>query len=117
MVPSCAPGANDEGKTCKICLKAQCCEEWRTCYGDTPTSACGSGATEEDPGQFDCIQFCYLDGLANATDLETLQEDCASECLNQCENGEADMGYVTDTTLAVVSCANEKCLDECFPSE
>ncbi len=116
-LPSCSPAANDEGQTCKICLKAQCCTEWKTCYGDTPTSACGWGKTEEAPGQFDCIQACYLDGLATATDLSELQQDCAGECLNQCEGLEADMDFITTITQDVMICANDKCLDECFPAE
>jgi hypothetical protein len=117
MLPSCAPAANDEGQTCKICLKAQCCTEWKTCYGDTPTSACGWGKTESADGQWDCIQNCYLDGLANATDLDKLQQDCADSCLNQCEGEEADMGFITSITLDLSICANDKCKDACFPAQ
>jgi len=117
MLPSCAPAANDEGQTCKICLKAQCCTEWKTCYGDTPTSACGWGKTESADGQWDCIENCYLDGLADATDLDKLQQDCADSCLNQCEGEEADMGFITSITLDLSICANDKCKDACFPAQ
>lgn len=114
---SCEPADGDEDQPCRACQKEQCCFEWRTCYGNNPTSACGWGATEEADGQFDCIQHCYLDGLAEATNLMDLQRDCADECVNQCADEEADMGLVTDITQDLVACSNEKCLDECFPAE
>jgi hypothetical protein len=115
--PSCAPTANDEGEPCTVCLKSKCCAEWQTCYGSKPTSACGWGVTEAADGQFDCIYNCYQAGLPNAVDLTQLQSDCADECLNQCEDGAEDMGFVTDITQDVLICANENCLDECFPAE
>lgn len=118
-LPSCDPSPNDEGQTCKICLKAQCCTEWKTCFGDTPTSACGWGATEEAAGQFDCIQNCYLDTPNAADDFMGTLEACQEECLNQCEDAPEDMGFITSITQDLLICATEadKCLDECFPAE
>jgi hypothetical protein len=115
-LPSCAPAANDEGQTCKVCLKARCCTEWQTCYGDTPTSACGWGATEEANGQFDCIQNCYLDGLEDAVDLGDLQAECEGMCLNQCEDDPVDMGFLTEITDDLMRCISTECKDECFPA-
>jgi hypothetical protein len=112
-LPSCAPSANDAGQTCKICLKASCCDAWQTCYGDSPTSACGWGTTEEAPGQFDCVQQCYESGAANATDFDALLDECQGECLNQCED--SDQGFVTDITNILLGCAQDSCADECFP--
>lgn len=114
-VPSCDPGDNDTGKPCKICLKAKCCETWQTCYGDTPTSACGWGTTEEAPGQFDCVQQCYAKGVAEAVDFDALLDDCQGMCLNQCEN--VDDGFITDITNSLLGCAQDNCADECFPVE
>jgi hypothetical protein len=112
-VPSCNPSSNDKDQTCKICLKASCCDTWQTCYGDTPTSACGWGVTENAPGQFDCIQQCYEKGAAEATDFDDLLDGCQSVCLNQCED--SDQGFVTDITNSLIICAQEECETECFP--
>jgi hypothetical protein len=113
VLPSTDPSANDAGQTCKICLKASCGDEWQTCYGDSPTSACGWGITEDAPGQFDCIQQCYEKGAAEATDFDALLEDCQSECLNQCED--SDQGFVTDITNSLIICALDACETACFP--
>lgn len=125
MVPSCAASAADENE-CLICLKAQCCEEWQTCYGDTPTSACGWGVTaaDEDLGQFDCVRACYSDdeindGIKSETEVF---EACAAACLNQCE----EEGLLNDDTNDLIACArngaddsptagNDDCNDVCFP--
>lgn len=114
-LPACTPSANDEGNTCKICLKAKCCSDWRTCYGDSPTTACGWGATEDDPGQFDCIQNCYLDTPNGGDNLEMTLGDCEAMCLNQCED--KDDGFALTDTQALLGCAQDECLDECFPVE
>ena len=111
--PSCSPKATDEGLTCKICLKSMCCTDWQTCYGDTPTTACGWGQTEDAPGQFDCIQKCFVDGAADATDADVLLGDCAAMCANQCDN--PDNGLIMDSTSSLVDCANTNCQDDCFP--
>lgn len=115
LVPSCDPKDNDEGQTCKICLKSKCCDAWQTCYGDSPTSACGWGTTEDALGQFDCVQQCYVKGAAAATDFDDLLDMCQGECLNQCEA--TDQGFVTDITNTLVGCAQDSCADECFPVE
>jgi hypothetical protein len=119
MLPVCDLKAEDEDAdhVCRKCLKTQCCTEWKTCYGDTPTSACGWGKTYEADGQFDCIQHCYLDGIADAADPDALVGDCSDKCLNQCEDGEADMGFPTTITNDLLGCAQDKCLDDCFPAQ
>ena len=116
MLPACDPNpARDDGKPCKICMKAKCCEEWQTCNGDTPTSACAYGATFDGLGQFDCIQDCYSKNDGGETDPSKLLESCASGCTNQCEA--ADNGNVLDATNELIACANDPatCQTECFP--
>ena len=113
MEPSCSPKPADDGLTCKICLKSKCCSDWQACYGDTPTTACGWGPTENAPGQFDCITKCFTDGAANAADPEALLGDCTAGCAQQCDN--ADNGLIMDSTNSLVDCANSMCPDECFP--
>lgn len=115
MLPSCDPSANDEGQTCKICLKSKCCEAWQTCYGDTPTTACGWGATEDAPGQFDCIQNCFLDTPNGSDDLEATLTTCEGKCLNQC--ADKDDGFALTDTQGLLECAQDKCLDACFPAQ
>jgi hypothetical protein len=114
-VPSCDPSPNDENQACKICLKANCCDAWQTCYGDTPTSACGWGVTEDAPGQFDCVQQCYEKGAADTTDFAALRDQCQGECLNQCED--SDQGFISDITNVLINCAQDKCETACFPVE
>lgn len=118
-VPACTLNADDDKpeQACRKCLKTQCCTEWKTCYGDTPTNACGWGETEDAPGQFDCTQNCYLDGIADAADPNALIDECSSKCLNQCEDAEADMGFPTTITNDLLGCAQDKCLDDCFPAQ
>jgi hypothetical protein len=114
-LPSCDPNPDrDTGQPCKICMKAQCCTDWQTCYGEMPTTACGYGATADAPGQFDCIQGCYMD-TPNASDdvLGTLQT-CESKCLNQCAEKDTD-GFALTDTEALMGCAQDHCLAECFP--
>ena len=114
-LPSCDPNpARDTGQPCKICMKAQCCTDWKTCYGEMPTTACGYGATADAPGQFDCIQGCYMD-TPNASDdvLGTLQT-CEGKCLNQCADKDTD-GFALTDTEALMGCAQDHCLAECFP--
>jgi len=115
MEPSCDPSANDAGKDCKICLKAKCCSDWQTCYGETPTTACGWGPTEADDGQFDCIQHCFADGAMAATNADDLLTECAGKCALQCDT--PDNGNITDATNALITCANDPatCQDACFP--
>jgi hypothetical protein len=114
MLPSCAPLSTDEtnGGPCKVCMKAKCCTEWQACFGDTPTTACGWGETEESPGQFDCIKTCYRDTPNGSDDLEMTLSDCADACLNQCESD----GLIMDDTNLLVGCAQTACQNECFPA-
>jgi len=121
-VPSCNAPAKPDDSKCKICLKANCCEEWQTCYGENPHTACGWGSTDvgddrdTDYGQWDCIQQCYVAGVEKGrTDFDALQEDCTGSCLQQCD-GVGD-GFILMTTQLIQTCANDKCLDECFPTE
>jgi hypothetical protein len=117
VVPSCAPAEGDDMNACKTCLKAQCCTEWKTCYGDEPHSACGFGVSKDDAGQFDCIQQCYLDtfdaGSADPdkNDTETVLGNCEGQCLNQCDG--VDDFYATPTQ-DLLNCATDSCLADCL---
>jgi len=104
-VPSCALTADDEHLSCRACLKSWCCQEWQTCYGTAPRSACGWGATEEASGQLDCILSCWHDHDQFAADAA-----CASLCLNQCQ-GEPGVNADTQAALA---CAQGHCGAECL---
>lgn len=112
-VPSCAHDAKDEdpANACRTCLKDNCCEAWKTCFGDSPTTACGSGPTEEADGQFECIRGCALDDMSG-DDTEDILNRCQDECLGQCSA--KDQGFILDDTNALVGCGNDKCLVECF---
>ncbi len=115
--PSCAHVAADDmdGHECAKCVKAKCCDEWGTCFGNTPTTACGYGATAAADGQFECIINCFADNKANETDADMLLSDCSAGCANQCDT--VDQGLPLDSTSALVECANkvDTCQAECFP--
>ncbi|HEX2872857.1 MAG TPA: hypothetical protein VHP33_16455 [Polyangiaceae bacterium] len=96
---------------CRKCLKSQCGEDWSTCYGEAPTSACGYGSTEDAPGQFECIRQCYLDDMSG-DDAETVLGACEGMCLDQCE--EKDGGFSTGPTTGLLGCGQDNCLVECF---
>jgi hypothetical protein len=114
-LPFCDPDAvRDKDQPCKICMKAECCDEWQTCYGDTPKTACGWGPTETAPGQFDCIQQCYLKTPNASDDVQGTLQDCESTCLLQCAEKDTD-GFALNDTQALLGCAQDKCLTECFP--
>lgn len=113
-LPSCAPDDKDATDACRKCLRASCCEEWKTCYGGEPRTACGWGADAADDyeGQFDCIRSCYLEKLETTNDSEDMiKYDCSFECLKQCD---AD-GLPLQATSDVLDCASASCNDECFP--
>ena len=115
--PSCDPDAvKDKDNPCQVCMKAKCCSAWKTCFGSEPTTACFHGPSEDaakDPGQFDCIRFCFDDGAAMATDANELLADCAGKCAQQCDA--PDNGAIMDSTNDLVACASTDCVDECFP--
>jgi len=115
--PSCAEAANGNGGACLKCLAAnsECCGLWQDCYREDPTSACGWGATEDDPGQFDCIVKCVVTNGASTTDNTANFEMCAKDCLNQCK--EKDGGLIRQDTNDLLDCANRHCIAECFPAE
>jgi hypothetical protein len=113
VTPSCSPADNDTGQTCKICLKAKCCEEWKTCFGSEPHTACGWGDKATDDGQFECVQHCFEDGAAAASDPDDLLAECTAGCINQCDT--VDNGVPLDSTNALIACANDSCATECFP--
>ena len=115
MVPSCDPDpVRDKDQPCKICLKAKACEAWQTCYGDTPTTACGWGATEEANGQFDCIQDCWVNTPNASDDPQGTLQDCEGKCLNQCADKDTD-GFALTDTQTLLGEAQDKCLAQCFP--
>ena len=101
--------AADDEFPCRKCLKVQCEEEWSTCYGEAPTSACGWGSTEAAPGQFECIRDCFVKDTSG-DDAETVLGTCEGMCLDQC----ADDAFATSDTQAMLDCSQEKCLAECF---
>jgi hypothetical protein len=119
MFPSCAASANDVGddKACKRCLKDECCEAWQICYGSEPHIACGWGPTDadDDLGQWDCLQNCFLDNDSGATDPDELLGTCSAACTNQCEAD--DGGNLLVATAELIKCANKPatCQAECFP--
>jgi hypothetical protein len=109
--PSCDLDAKDQDpdNACRTCLKTKCCSDWKTCFGDTPATACGSGPTAEADGQFECIRLCYLDDMSG-DDAETVLGACEGKCLGQCE----DEGFALTDTHALLGCGQENCLAECF---
>lgn len=113
-LPSCTPkdGDGNVATDCLACLKASCCDEWQTCYGSEPTSACGWGATPEANGQFDCIVACWETTNDGVTSPEVILADCDAMCLNQCSNED----FTNDDTGALVACGRESCNDQCFPA-
>jgi hypothetical protein len=104
--------AADDEFPCRKCLKMQCKEEWSTCYGEAPTSACGSGSTEDAKGQFECIRSCFTKDTSG-DDAETVLGNCEGMCLDQCE----DDGFATTDTQDLLGCGQDKCLAECFSPE
>lgn len=108
---------NDDDKkdvafACRACLKSNCCDSWQTCFGDTPTTACGSGPTEDADGQFECIRNCYLDDMSG-NDPEMVLGECEGKCLGQCKDKDTD-GFALTDTQDLLGCGQEKCLAECF---
>ena len=116
MLPSCDLNAGDDKDACRKCLKTSCCTEWQTCYGDTPTTACGWGVTAEADGQFDCIHNCYMDNIAASGDVEMVLGDCEGMCLNQCKDKDTD-GFALTDTQALLGCGQDSCLAACFPTQ
>lgn len=104
--------AADDDFPCRKCLKVQCKEEWSTCYGEAPTSACGWGSTEDALGQFECIRDCFVKDTTGE-DAETVLGTCEGKCLDQCE----DDGFATSDTQELLGCGQDKCLAECFSPE
>jgi hypothetical protein len=116
MFPSCAPAASDQGQDCKKCLKEECCNAWQVCYGSEPHIACGWGPNDADePGQWDCLQNCFVDNDSDATDPDELLATCSAACTNQCEAD--DGGNILVATSDLIACANDPatCQAECFP--
>lgn len=113
-IPSCSPDAKDmdPANACRTCLKKDCCDDWQKCFGDTPTTACGSGPTEESDGQFECIRGCYLDDMSGDAPAMVLGA-CESKCLGQCKDVDLD-GFMLTDTGALLGCGQDKCLAECF---
>lgn len=113
-LPSCALDAKDEDpdNACRTCLKTKCCDDWKTCFGDSPTTACGSGATEDADGQFECIRNCALDDTSG-DDIAMVLGKCEGECLGQCADKDDD-GFALTDTQSLLGCGQDECLAECF---
>ncbi len=115
--PSCAPATADDaaGRECLKCVKAKCCTEWKSCFGNTPTTACGFGDTADADGQFECVLNCFGENKANETDADKLLGDCTAGCTNQCDT--ADNGLPLQSTNDLIDCANTaaNCQADCFP--
>lgn len=109
-LPSCIAASDEAGDSCQSCLKASCCTEWQHCYGTSPQSKCGHGATPEEPGELDCLHQCYLSGLATSVDSTELLQACASTCAGACL-------FLAQSTNDLIDCAIDECLDECLPAQ
>jgi hypothetical protein len=109
VLPVC--DAADGDSDCIKCVKLQACDEYKTCFGEEPATACGRGMTEDSLGQFDCVVKCFDDGAAEALDADELLADCAAEC------DECNSGGLNDETTDIIAAANdpETCQIECFP--
>ena len=105
---------DDDNFPCRKCLKMGCEDAWATCYGDTPTSACGYGSTPDSLGQFECIRSCFVKDTS-ADDAETVLGKCEQQCLDQC--ADKDQGFATSDTQELLGCGQDHCLAECFTPE
>jgi hypothetical protein len=114
MLPSCELNADDMKAdfACRKCLKSKACDDWQTCFGDAPTTACGSGPTEDADGQFECIRGCALDDMSG-DDIAMVLGRCEGMCLLQCEAKDTD-GFALTDTQALLGTAQDECLTECF---
>jgi hypothetical protein len=108
--PSCDPVDGEDA--CIACIKAQACTEFKACFGEEPTSACGVGQTEGSDGQFLCISKCFAANEMGSLDEAELLGDCAVQC-NDCP------GEINDETNDLITVANDPgtCQEECFPFE
>lgn len=115
MFPSCAAKANDQN--CAKCLKDKCCEAWANCYGSEPHIACGWNLTaaDEDLGQWDCLQKCFVENKTGEATPDALLTTCSAACTNQCEAD--DGGNLLIATSDLIECANDAatCQEACFP--
>lgn len=114
MLPSCSESKPNEDP-CRECLRTKDCNEWKECYGDTPTTACGYGPEEGDGGQFGCILKCFFTNESGETMPDMLLDVCTEQCALQCDN--PDNGIIMDSTNALVGKAYADCKAECFPFE
>ena len=111
MLPVCDEAAGDTA--CLKCLKLQACDEFKTCFGEEPSTACSVGMTAGADGQFACVTKCFADGAAGAVDADMLLGECASQC------DECGTGGLNDETSALIEAGNDpaKCQSDCFPFE
>jgi hypothetical protein len=113
-LPNCDPDAKDEADPCRKCVRAKCCTEYKTCFGDEPRIACGWGPNADDgfAGQYECILACFDKEIAtSAEDPNDIIAGCSGECLQQCESD----NVIMDATSDLIGCANDSCTNECFP--
>ena len=116
-LPSCAPDDKDSADACRKCMRASCCDQWKTCFGSDPHNACGWGNSPSDDyeGQFDCVRNCYqaaIDAGGDPND-DNVIADCSFQCTKQCDD--VDMGFPTQATQDLIECSKKSCNDDCFP--
>jgi hypothetical protein len=109
LLPVCDDAAGDNA--CIECLKLQACDEFKTCFGEAPATACSVGMTEGADGQFECVRKCFAEGADDALDADMLLSDCSATC-DECGTG----GLNDETSDLIVEANNpDKCQAECFP--
>lgn len=107
QLPSCSPNPDQGGASCRECLKAKCCSTWQECYGEQPRNACGYGASASDDGEMDCMLGCWYDNPDSGKPVEEVLGACERACAT-CSD------FVTSPVHALLECALEECLNDCF---
>ncbi|HYJ11909.1 MAG TPA: hypothetical protein VEX18_22950 [Polyangiaceae bacterium] len=108
---SCADSVGDSD--CVACVKVQVCDEYQTCFGQQPATACSTGTQPQQAGQFVCTTECFAANSNGAVDADELLVDCAAQC-SQCP-----AMLLNEETIALIEAANDSqtCQSECFPFE
>jgi len=110
--PDCEP-AEDDDPECAACVKENCCEESKRCYGFEPKNVCGWGGPEA-LGEIKCYEAClkaYVSGNDEVCDNEGIDG-----CLAMCSTpGCGD--FVGNQTQDLAVCMNSSCSSECFGAD